>query len=224
MDHNAQSESQESGMSIRCTDARGETQATPQAEDYFTPKTLSQQDRQQIDPEHSRLYCLALNNRWPRHELYHQIVPTPLVFVYCSLMLPWVMAKVLGAEVEQTIAYMTSASLRGFSHATVKYAKLPTIVRGTSESQSHPEGNVQGLLVGSLKEWALKRIEEYSVLENHERDVVEVEVTTTSGEKIMVAAYAYVWSGSSTLLEDRVWDPVEYMKGGERELPTPTPN
>lgn len=211
-------------MSKGCTDARGETQASPQVEDYFTPRTLSQQDHQQIDPEHNRLYCLALNNRWPRHELYRQIVPTPPVFVYCSLMLPWVMAKVLGVEVEQTITYMTSASLPGFSRATVKYAELPTIVRGTSESQSNPEANVQGLLVGSLKEWALKRIEEYSVLENHERDVVEVEVITTGGEKIMVAAHAYVWSGSSTLLEDRVWDPVEYMKGGEQEPATPTPN
>jgi hypothetical protein len=134
------------------------------------------------------------------------------------------MAKVLGVEVEQTITYMTPASLRGFSRATVKYAELPTIVRGTSERQSNPEANVQGLLLGSLKEWALKRIEEYSVLENHERDVVEVEVITTGGEKIMVAAYAYVWSGSSTLLEDKVWDPVEYMKGGEQDPATPMPN
>ncbi|KAH7067543.1 hypothetical protein BKA63DRAFT_570830 [Paraphoma chrysanthemicola] len=177
--------------------------------------TIAPQDHRQIDAEHSRLYLLALSNRWPRHELYRQIVPTPPIFVYCSLMLPWVMAKVLGSEVEQTTTYMSSATLPGFSRLTVKYAGLPTIVHAQPKSERKSQDAVQGLLLGSLKDWALQRIEEYIVLENHERDVVEVEVTTKGGEKIIVAAYAYVWRGPSTLLNDRIWDPVQYMKGGD---------
>ncbi|KAF2031134.1 hypothetical protein EK21DRAFT_111174 [Setomelanomma holmii] len=191
--------------------------ASPKDEDdYFTAKSSAEPVCTEIDPEHARLYCLALNNLWPRSELYRQIVPTPPVFVYCSLMLPWVMAQVLGANTEQTTTYMTPAILRNYSRATVKYAELPTIVRRRAGSTASDKDDIQGMLLGSPRDWALGRIEEYTALDNHERDVVEVEVTTDNGEKIVVAAYAHVWVGNSILLEDKIWDPVEYMKSSQQ--------
>jgi hypothetical protein len=67
-----------------------------------------------------------------------------------------------------------------------------------------------------VTDWALKKIEEYIGLSDQTRDIAEVEVMTSGGEKIPVAAYTYVWSGSLSALEDKSWDPVEYMKGGVR--------
>ncbi|KAF2825975.1 hypothetical protein CC86DRAFT_382938 [Ophiobolus disseminans] len=200
-----------------CQDA----QASGEGKDEMSHITLLQDPRKQIDPEFVRVYNIALANRWSTNELYHQVVPTPPIFLYCSLMLPWVLGNVIGATAEQTATYMVSALLNGFSRVTVKYAALPTLVPDSKTKSPHKP--LQGLLLGSVKDWALKKIEAYIDLSDQKRDIVEVDVATSTGEGITVAAYTYVWNGPISALEDKSWDPVEYMKRGTREESSQTP-
>lgn len=86
---------------------------------------MSGHPQKQIDPEDLRLYSLALKNKWPKRKLYHLIVPIVPIFVYGSLMLPWVLARILGTDtrangVEETTKYVTRANLRDHFRVTVK--------------------------------------------------------------------------------------------------------
>ncbi|KAF1994942.1 hypothetical protein P154DRAFT_581374 [Amniculicola lignicola CBS 123094] len=173
-----------------------------------TPDTT----KKKIHSEDLRLYSLALNNRWTRRELFRHIVPDVPVFVYCPLILPWVLAKVIhladsaktGAE--QTAKYMTRAALRGYFRTMMKYVGRPTIVR------TRKEAAVDGMLITGLLEDGRKKIEMYIGLNDHRRDVVEVEVEATDAEKIIVAAYTYVWKGPMNMLEPKHWTPMDYMR------------
>ena len=168
-------------------------------------KPLAPQSKARRSTESLRIYNLAYTNRWSRRELYHQIAPNPPIFLYCSLMLPWVTATVINVEsMETALCYMTAAKLSHFSRALGKFDQRPTIV-------AKKGGEVQGMLLGSVKHWALKKIEEHIGLRNHERDALEVEVATDSGEKIVVVAYVFVWSGEKGVLDDTGWSPEKYM-------------
>jgi hypothetical protein len=168
-----------------------------------------------INPDFVRIYNLALTHRWTKREIYRGVAPVPPVFLYCSLMLPWVLAKVMGATSEKTTTYMVPAILKGFSRVTLKHALLPTLVPNSATMSS--DKLLQGFLLGCMKDWALKKIEGYIDMADHEQDVVEVEVETPDGERIIVAAYVYVWNGPLSALEDKSWDPVEYMKSGSEQ-------
>jgi hypothetical protein len=96
-----------------------------------------------------RLYNLAYTGRWSRRKLYHQIAPLPLIFLYCSLMLPWVTATVINVKPKQSATYLTAATLSDFSRAMIKYDQRPTIVAKKGRA-------VQGMLLGGVKDWALK--------------------------------------------------------------------
>jgi hypothetical protein len=170
---------------------------------YSKPSTS--QSEAHPSTETLRLYNLAYTNRWRRRELYHQIAPFPPVFLYCSLMLPWVTATVINAKPEEVASFMTAATLSDFSRAMGKFEQRPTIV-------AKKGGEVWGILLASLKHWALKKIEEYVGMMNHKRDTLEVEIATESGEKIVVVAYVFVWSGEKGVLEDTDWSPEKYMK------------
>lgn len=168
-----------------------------------------------MNPEFVHIYNLALIHSWTKREIYRGVAPVPPVFLYCSLMLPWVLAKVMGATPEKTTTYMVPAMLKGFSRVTLKHALLPTLVPNSAAISS--DKPLQGFLLGCMKDWALKKIEEYIDMADHEQDVGEVEVETPDGERVIVAAYVYVWSGPLSALEDKSWDPVEYMKSGSEQ-------
>lgn len=168
-----------------------------QADDYFsTPHSQTQSN-----PESVRLYNLASANRWTRRELYRHIAPQVPIFVHCTLILPWVLASVLGIEAEKVIPLLTPATLvSGFERKVVKSAELPTIVE--SSRGRYATSKVQGMLLGCVQDCMLRKIEEDIGMDNHKQDVVEVEIKTTSGEAVVVAAYTYVWNGPLSALED----------------------
>lgn len=174
--------------------------------------TSIQDPQQRIDPEHFHLYNLALSNLWSIRELHHRIAPKPPIFVYCSLMLPWVLATLLDRPVQDTIAKMTPALLTGFKRVTIKFANLPTLVPNTRIMSS--DTPLQGFLIGSVQAPELEKIEDYINLADHTQDVVEVEVQVKHGQRQIVGAYVYTWTGALKALEDKGWDPVGYLEKG----------
>ncbi|KAF2873664.1 hypothetical protein BDV95DRAFT_592990 [Massariosphaeria phaeospora] len=165
-----------------------------------------------LNPEDLRLYSLALNNRLSKKHLYSQLGPDAPVFVYCSLMLPWVLAKVLNVkeanQIEQATTYMTRATLQHHFRTSIKYAGLPTIVR------TQKPAAVDGMLIFGLQPIAAAKIEEYIGLEQHSKRVMEVQIETNEGEEVTIAAHVYVWKGPLSALEPKSWTPMEYMRSG----------
>jgi len=171
-----------------------------------------QDPKRLIDPDFVRIYNLALTHRWTRREVYRGVASDAPVFLYCSLMLPWVLAKVMGATPEKTASYMIPAMLRGYSRVTLKHVSLPTLIPDSSSKKP-----LHGFLLGCMKDWALRKIEEYIDMTDHEQDVVGVEVETANGERMIVATQVYVYSGPLAAVDDKSWDPVEYMKRGDQQ-------
>ncbi|KAF2252185.1 hypothetical protein BU26DRAFT_252439 [Trematosphaeria pertusa] len=172
---------------------------------------MTEDSKKRIDPEDLRLYGLALNNRWSTRQLYHHVAPEVPIFVYGSLMLPWVVAKVLGIVegtkgVEETTKRMTRATLRCHFRVTIKLENTPTIVKTKKEAA------VDGMLLGRLDPQMASKIEEYIGPGEHRKQLEEVEVETDSGETIIVCAYMYVWKGSTDALIPKSWTPMDYMR------------
>ncbi|KAF2646423.1 hypothetical protein P280DRAFT_512597 [Massarina eburnea CBS 473.64] len=168
-----------------------------------------------IPPEDLRLYSLALNNKWTKKELYHNITTETPFFVYDSLMLPWVLAVVLNlgmttAGFEEAAKHTTRATLRRHFRVTIGVDQTPTVVKSRSEVA------VDGMLVARLTPEMAVRIDEYTASGQLRKSLqeVEVEIESSEGDMMLVCAYVYVWNADMRLLEAKGWTPLEYMKSG----------
>jgi hypothetical protein len=171
-----------------------------------------EKSQKKIPPEDLRLYSLALKNQWTKQDVYHHSAPEIPFFVYDSLMLPWVLTMVL--EYSQTTKgyektatkHMTRATLRKHFRVTISIDQTPTVVR------SNLEAAVDGMLVGGLTPEMAARTNRYTGSVQLRKELEEVEVETSQGEKIIVCAYVYVWKADKGLLEAKKWSPLEYMR------------
>lgn len=179
-------------------------------QDLPSPSIMPDDLKKQIHPEDLRLYSLALKHRWSKREVYHEIAPNVPMFVYCPLMLPWVLAKVLGLQgiegTEETATHMTRATLRHHFRTMIKYEDRPTIVHSKKETA------VDGILIAGLQNKAYAGIEEYIGPEQHSKEIEEVEIELANDEKLIVAAHVYVWNESVSLLEATHWTPLDFMR------------
>ncbi|KAF2733572.1 hypothetical protein EJ04DRAFT_564965 [Polyplosphaeria fusca] len=172
---------------------------------------MTDRPQKQVHPEDVRLYCLAYTNRWTMQEMRHLTAWEVPIFIYCPLMLPWVMSTVLEVPdralkgAEDMAKLMTPATLRNYVRPTIMYTHRPTAVQSTGDV------TLEGFLFAGVSSTATERIEFYIGLEDHSRATVEVEIELDSLEKVLVAAYVYVWKGPASLLLPQAWDPVEYM-------------
>lgn len=162
------------------------------------------------------MYSLALKHRWTKQEVYREITTNVPMFVYCPLMLPWVLAKVLGLKgregAEETVTHMTRATLRHHFRTMIKYQGRPTIVYSKRETA------VDGILIAGLQKKAYAQIEEYIGPEQHSKEIEEVEIELVNDEKLIVAAHVYVWNESVSLLEATHWTPLDFMKRPRYQL------
>lgn len=181
-------------------------------------QSMTEKSKSNINPEDLRLYSLALHNRWPKRELHHHIAPYVPIFVYNSLMLPWVLARVLGmssrgtAGIEETATYVTRATLRHHFRVVVRADQSPTIVK-TKEDAA-----VDGMLIAGLRPDAAEKIQEYIGLSHHKKNLEEVEIVAREGDQITVCAFVYVWKEDRKLLEAKNWSPMDYMRSRVPDL------
>ncbi|KAF1957976.1 hypothetical protein CC80DRAFT_503514 [Byssothecium circinans] len=171
----------------------------------------STRPRPRIHQEDLRLYSLALNNKWTKQEIYRNISSETPFFVYDSLLLPWVLATVLDPNrttqgFEEAARHATRATLHKHFRVVISLDQTPTVVKSKSEA------TVDGMLVGGLTAEMAARIDGYTRSGQLRKELEEVEIETSQGEKIYVAAYVYVWKASTKLLEAKDWSPLEYMR------------
>ena len=166
-------------------------------------------EKKKLHPEDLRLYSLALNNRWPKRDFYQQIATDVPVFVYCTLMLPWVLARVLGLQgiegTEEATKHMTRAMLRRHFRTTIKYQARLTIVHSEKATA------VDGILIAGLRGEAYARVEEYIGTKQRSKVVEEVEIELANNEKVNVGAFVYVWNKPLSHLEPTHWTPLDFM-------------
>lgn len=169
--------------------------------------------QKEIHPEDLRLFRKALDNRYTLRQLYHFIVPGIPIFLYCPLMLPWVLATVLdvpdpkAAGADKMAQLMTRAILCKHVRKCIRHTHRPTL-----ERTRNPKDMVEGILFVGGVENAIKAMEDYIGIDDHSQDVREVEVVLADGGTRLVAAYVYVWTGRKSLIESNYWDPTEYMR------------
>ncbi|PSN66034.1 hypothetical protein BS50DRAFT_588815 [Corynespora cassiicola Philippines] len=176
---------------------------------------MSEPPKKKIDQESLRLYSKTMATRWEQAELYTMITPTTPIFVYCTLMLPWVLARVLNITdydgIEEMIGYTTRATLQSYFRTQVKTAGMPTIVHTTQEAA------VDGILIGGLEPHAMAKIDTYIGPGLLKKETVEVEIELRDGNKVKVAALTYVWDGPMETLEAKHWTPLDFMRDGSPE-------
>ncbi|KAF2706043.1 hypothetical protein K504DRAFT_514524 [Pleomassaria siparia CBS 279.74] len=178
--------------------------------------TMIDKPKKRIHPEDLRLCSAALNHRWSKRELPHVIAPDVPIFVCCTLMLPWVLARVLGLHsIEgalETTKYMTRATLLHHVRSMIKFVERPTMV------YTEKDIAVDGILVAGLQFEAYAKMEEYIGLEQHSKEIVQVEIETLDGGQATVAAYGYIWNQSPSFLTSERWTLVDLMRNSTYKL------
>ncbi|KAL9101427.1 MAG: hypothetical protein Q9187_009248, partial [Circinaria calcarea] len=196
-------------------------------------------------------YTLALSNHVTAKTLSTSSAssptsPQPPLFVYGSLMLPSLLARIINAPVpaSRLALQMTPAILRGHARCAVREADYPAVVVMDAGGSG---GGVSGFLVLGLTRSQRENIHHFeSGLYDLTRVTVEVEVLDdeASGtgnneqgeiggnageerevpkrkEKIQVAAEAYVWGGDrSELVEsvEKAWTFEGFLASGMARL------
>ncbi|KAF2258282.1 hypothetical protein CC78DRAFT_127084 [Lojkania enalia] len=107
------------------------------------------------------------------------------IFVYYPLMLPWVLATVLdlcdAKGAEDTAKNMTCATLHHYFRTVIKFTYRPTVL------QTKREAMVDGILVAGSSKEQIARIEAYIDIEDHSKEIEEVEIQLADGAKPKIA-------------------------------------
>ncbi|KAF2489638.1 hypothetical protein BU16DRAFT_161585 [Lophium mytilinum] len=145
----------------------------------------------------------AMANQFSAYDLRGFVaLAEPPMFLFGSIMFPWVLNMVLELDDPRQMAQlMTPGNIRGYEAYEIEHAYNTTII-----PSGHPGKQVKGLVLCGLNEVGVEAVEDYLGLDPPSylrKELADVEITLSGGEKRTIGAVCYPWDGARTLL--RPW-------------------
>ncbi|KAF2809083.1 uncharacterized protein BDZ99DRAFT_499402 [Mytilinidion resinicola] len=145
----------------------------------------------------------AQTNRFTAYDLRGFVaLSEPPIFLFGSVMFPWVLSMVLEHDDPRQIAeLMTPGIIRGYEAYEIEHAYNTTLVPSSNQTKQ-----LNGLVLFGLSQAGVEAVENYLGLDPPSylrKDIADVEISLSGGETRTIGAVCYPWNGARTLL--RPW-------------------